>query len=284
MTPILDNLRVPIVQVFFINKDFFRKREDYLGLWFFILGMKVIPVLDLLNGQVVQGKGGQRSEYRPFNDSVISNDPNPLSVAQAYKDKLGLDWFYIADLDRIQSTENIEKNKEAIIRLLETTNYQISIDAGCKHTKDIEEILSWGVDHVIIGTETLSSLSILEEATMKFDPQKIILSVDFKGGELLANSEEIKRIKPIEITEYAEKLGLKAIIVLELQKVGSQTGPLNDALLQIVKNISTIPIYTGGGVRSIQDLMILKERGIKGALVATALHKGSIRKEDLDEL
>ena len=92
--------------------------------------MKVIPVLDLLNGQVVQGVGGQRSEYQPFSDSVISNDPDPLSVAQAYERKLGLNWFYIADLDRIQSTGNIEKNKEAIIKILKTTNCRISIDAG----------------------------------------------------------------------------------------------------------------------------------------------------------
>jgi uncharacterized protein related to proFAR isomerase len=51
-----------------------------------------------------------------------------------------------------------------------------------------------------------------------------------------------------------------------------------------VENISTIPIYTGGGVRSIQDLKILKEKGIQGALVATAFHNGNIKKNDLEDL
>ncbi|TET28856.1 MAG: hypothetical protein E3J70_08540 [Candidatus Heimdallarchaeota archaeon] len=246
--------------------------------------MKVIPVMDLLNGEVVQGKGGRRNEYQPFSDSIISNNPEPISVAKSFNEKLGLDWFYIADLDRIQSTQNMKKNKEIIIELAKTTDYKISIDAGCKHLKDIDEILSWGVDHVIVGTETLCSLEVLENAVLEIDPQNIILSVDFKGGELLANSKEISKIKPIEIAKFARKLGLKAIIVLELQKVGSQTGPLNDSLLEIVENISTIPIYTGGGVRSIQDLKILKEKGIQGALVATAFHNGNIKKNDLEDL
>jgi len=246
--------------------------------------MKVIPVMDLLNGEVVQGKGGRRNEYQPFSDSIISNDPVPLSVANAFYEKLTLDWFYIADLDRIQSTDNTERNKEIIIELTETTDYKISIDAGCKQLEDIEEILSWGVDQVIVGTETLSSLDVLENAAMEFDPQKIILSVDFKGGELLANSEKIRKIKPVEIAEIAGRLGLKAIIVLELQKVGSQTGPLNDSLIEIVENVSTIPIITGGGVRSLQDLIVLKEKGIKGALVATAFHNGNIKREELENL
>lgn len=246
--------------------------------------MKVIPVMDLLNGEVVQGKGGRRNEYQPFSDSIISNDPALLSVANAFYEKLTLDWFYIADLDRIQSTDNTEINKDIIIELVETSNYKISIDAGCKEVEDIEEILDWGVDQVIIGTETLSSLSVLEKAVSEFNPKKIILSVDFKGGELLANSEEIRKIKPIEIAEFAGNLGLKAIIVLELQKVGSQTGPLNDSLIEIVENVSTIPIITGGGVRSLQDLIVLKEKGIKGALVATAFHNGNIKKEELESL
>lgn len=240
--------------------------------------------MDLLNGQVVQGKGGRRNDYQPFRDSVISNDPAPLCVATAFHEKLALDWFYIADLDRIQSINNAELNKNIIIELVETSNYKISIDAGCKQLEDIEEVIDWGVDQVIIGTETLRSLEVLEKAVSEFNPQKIILSVDFKGGELLANSEEIRKIKPIEIAEIAGKLGLKAIIVLELQKVGSQTGPLNDSLLQIVENVSSIPIITGGGVRSIEDLSILKKKGIMGALVATAFHNGNIKKEDLEDL
>ena len=93
--------------------------------------------MDILNGQVVQGKGGQRKEYQPFSDSIISNDPSPLSVADAFYDKLDLDWFYIADLDRIQSTNNTELNKKIITEIVETTNYRISIDAGCKQVEYI---------------------------------------------------------------------------------------------------------------------------------------------------
>ena len=76
--------------------------------------MKVIPVMDLLNGKVVQGIGGLRNKYQPISDSVITNSPEPHNVALSFSEKLGLNWFYVADLDRIQSTENIEENKKKI--------------------------------------------------------------------------------------------------------------------------------------------------------------------------
>ncbi|MHA1462608.1 MAG: HisA/HisF-related TIM barrel protein, partial [Candidatus Heimdallarchaeota archaeon] len=83
--------------------------------------------------------------------------------------------------------------------------------------------------------------------------------------------------------QHAEKLGINAIIILELQKVGSQSGPLNQQLVDIATQINAIPVYTGGGVRSIQDLQILKENNIEGALIATAFHKGTIKKEEIEE-
>ncbi len=55
-------------------------------------------------------------------------------------------------------------------------------------------------------------------------------------------------------------------------------------MLEITKKVIEVPIFAGGGVRNIDDLIELYENGVSGALVATAFHKGKIRKDDLNKL
>jgi phosphoribosylformimino-5-aminoimidazole carboxamide ribotide isomerase len=42
-------------------------------------------------------------------------------------------------------------------------------------------------------------------------------------------------------------------------------------------------VYVGGGVRDIKDLVELKELGVSGVLVATALHSGKISIKELKQ-
>ena len=245
--------------------------------------MKVIPVLDLLNGQVVQGIGGRRKEYHPINDSVITTSSEPLIVVRDFKEKLLTNWFYIADLNKIQKME-IDSNRKMIEEITREKNIQLMIDAGVTNLSEVEKVLTSGVDQAVLGTETLNSLEVLEEAVQKFGNERIILSLDLKEGQLLANSTQLQKFSPLEIAKKADELNIKAIIVLDLQKVGSEAGPISPVLLKIVKIVKNIPVFTGGGVRNLEDLENLKKISIKGALVATALHKGKIGRIEIEKI
>ena len=246
--------------------------------------MIIIPVMDLLDEKVVLGIGGRRKEYQPIRNSIITKSAEPIIVAKDFYEKLGLNWFYIADLDLIQKTERAEINKNKILEIVQGTNFCLMVDAGCTTFDDVNDILDLGIKQAVIGTETLESLAELEKIVDMFDSEKIILSIDFKEGKLLTKNQEINKLSTSELIEIVDSYSLKAIIVLELQKVGSQLGPLNNSLLNIMKMEPTSQIFAGGGVRDIQDLIILQQNGISGVLIATAFHKGLIAKEDLQLL
>jgi len=249
--------------------------------------MKLIPVLDLLYKQVVQGIGGQRDIYQPITDSVIVSTAEPLHVLESFYENLALAEFYIADLNQIQwkqeSDEKALQNLEIIRKLSENKKFNILLDGGCQTLTDVKQQLALGINSAVLGTETMKSIQFLDEVTAEIDPEKVILSIDLKGGKLLASSQQLQQTTPLELVKHAENLGFQAIIVLELEKVGSQKGPLNDTLLEIAQNVSSIPVYTGGGVRSIEDIEILQENNISGALIATAFHKGKISRKELDK-
>ncbi|MFO0865589.1 MAG: HisA/HisF-related TIM barrel protein [Gemmataceae bacterium] len=76
--------------------------------------MRIIPVLDLLHGQVVRGIAGQRDHYRPI-VSRWTTSADPLTVAQSLRDAFGLTHFYVADLDAIlQRKPNLSSFEEFV--------------------------------------------------------------------------------------------------------------------------------------------------------------------------
>ena len=75
-------------------------------------------------------------------------------------------------------------------------------------------------------------------------------------------------------------MGVSQMIVLDLLRVGSGEGVNVDFLKKVIAEVG-IDVYVGGGVRDINDLVELKNLGVSGALVATALHTGKISIDQL---
>ena len=75
---------------------------------------------------------------------------------------------------------------------------------------------------------------------------------------------------------------MRELIVLDLGSVGTGTGVSTlDLCRELKKFAPRCRITTGGGVRNATDLAQLASTSIDAVLVASALHDGSIKPEDL---
>jgi phosphoribosylformimino-5-aminoimidazole carboxamide ribotide isomerase len=92
--------------------------------------MQVLPVIDLLGGQVVRGIAGERELYRPI-QSRIAADAQPATVARAFVQQLGLKVAYVADLDAIAcaTLDDQPPHVEAYQRIAEA-GLALVLDAG----------------------------------------------------------------------------------------------------------------------------------------------------------
>ena len=59
--------------------------------------MPILPVIDLMGGQVVRGVAGRREAYRPM-VSTLTDSSDPLAVACAFRKRFGFEELYLADL------------------------------------------------------------------------------------------------------------------------------------------------------------------------------------------
>jgi len=232
--------------------------------------LKIIPVLDLLDGQVVHARLGDRKNYQPI-ISTLCDSSEPLNIVHALMGLYRFDCLYIADLNGIQKCGN---HLQIISEIQHHhPNLEIWIDAGFSGVLDI---LSWAdLDiRLVIGSESLVDTADYH-AIMKHDAAKeIVLSLDFKQDGYHGPHTLLQ-----ESSAWPND-----VIIMSLPKVGSGLGPDIRKLSEFVTKNPQHHFYAAGGVRNKEDLLALSKLGIHGALIASAIHSGRLNQKILNEL
>lgn len=227
--------------------------------------MRIIPVLDIMGGLVVRGVMGDRQAYRPI-ETPLSASADPVAVAKGLAGLGDFPAFYVADLDAI---EGRPPNAAALCALTEAfPDTEFWVDAGLRTAAEAERLQQAPRQHAVMGTESIVDSAVLAALT---DPERAILSLDFKGDAFLGPPEILQ-----DSAHWPDR-----VITMTLARVGSGAGPDLDRLGAIVARAEGRAVYAAGGVRGAGDLEVLEQAGIAGALVSTALHDGRLLPEAL---
>jgi phosphoribosylformimino-5-aminoimidazole carboxamide ribotide isomerase len=237
--------------------------------------MKVIPVIDVLNGVAVHGVRGERQHYQPLK-SVLCGSANPLEIASSFE-SLGFTGLYLADLDAILGKS---ANFSVYRQIVAETGLDLMVDAGIADFARAEDVLATGVSRIVVGSETLQSLDFLGQAVKTFGENRVVVSIDLKEGKVLSTSEAIASLDAVSFAQKIGKIGVGQVILLDLSRVGTEQG-INRTLLRNILGKTGVEVLVGGGIRSLQELTELKSLGVSGTLVATILHNGKLKVDEL---
>jgi phosphoribosylformimino-5-aminoimidazole carboxamide ribotide isomerase len=230
--------------------------------------LQVIPVIDLIGGEVVRAQMGDRASYRPL-ESPLSPTTNAVAVVRGLLTVHPFLTLYVADLDAIQRNGD---NCAALRGIrAEFPALQLWVDNGAAELAALEALIYADLGIPVIGSESQRDSKLIAQHRRS---RRIVLSLDFRGdafqgpGEILAEPA----------------LWPRRIIVMTLARVGSGAGPDLARLAEIRAIASGSEIYAAGGVRDAADLSALKAAGASGALIATALHERRIVRADLEAI
>lgn len=235
--------------------------------------MRIIPVLDVLNGAVVRAVGGRRSEYRPI-VSRLTDSTEPLTVAKALLAATGASELYVADLDAIQ-----HRNPQLRTLLpLRESMPGMMVDAGVRFSEDVRLLSEVGLNRLVLGTETLEGPRELWEVRTFYTELDVTVSIDLRNGQLLdpagwgCNTHD-----PRQAADQAWDAGARRFLLLDLARVGMNAGPGTEPLCgELRRRYPEVELLVGGGVRNRDDIRRLEDAGADGVLVASALHDGSL--------
>ena len=237
--------------------------------------MKIIPVIDVLNAIAVHGIRGERKRYQPLKSSLCKS-VDPLDIALTFE-SLGFESLYLADLDAIlEKSANFSLFREIMTK----TSLDLMVDAGIADINKARKVIETGVSKIVIGSETLTSLDFVSKAVNAIGEDKVVVSIDQKGGKVLSASEVIALMDAVSFAQKLASLGVRQIILLDLDRVGTEHG-INLTALRNILEKTGVDFLVGGGIRSLQELEELRNLGVSGALVATVLHNGKVRVDEL---
>jgi len=234
--------------------------------------LKVIPVIDVLNGGVVHAKKGDRAAYQAIH-SQLTPSSQPLDIVAALLELYPFQQLYIADLNAIQKLDASHENNYNVIASIKELYpaLELWVDAGISNNVELNLWQKLGT-RLIIGSENFINIS--DYSSLSTLDKNYILSLDFMPLGYQGPAELLTK------TEYWSQ----DVIVMSLSNVGANNGMNIDLLQKTMARAKGFNIIAAGGIRNVDDLVILKEMGISAALLATALHQKQISTEQLESI
>ncbi len=234
--------------------------------------MQIIPAIDLLDGQCVRLHQGDYEKVTQFNK-------DPIEQALKWQEQ-GAKRLHLVDLDGAKTGQPInDKSVRAITKSLEIP---VQLGGGVRSIDRAEELLSFGVDRVILGTIAIENPALVKELA-RSNPGRIIVGIDAKEGKVATHGWiEKSNISANELARTFNGEGIAAIISTDISTDGAMNGP-NIAALKEMATASDVPVIASGGVCCIADLIALqslKAFGLEAVIIGRALYDGAI---DLQE-
>jgi len=229
-----------------------------------MLTKRIIPCLDVKNGQVVKGKSFVDLKYAG----------NPVKLARKYYE-YGADELVFLDI-----TASYEKRK-IMIGLVEKVAKQIfipfTVGGGISTIEDIRNLLKAGADKISINTAAINNPGLLKEAAEKFGSQCIVVAIDAKK---IKNKWEVfvkggRQATGFDAVEWAKKvqeLGAGEILLTSMNKDGKKEGYDLELTRKISESVN-IPIIASGGAGSLESIAkVFSEGKADAALAASIFH------------
>jgi cyclase len=244
-----------------------------------MLTKRIIPCLDVKNGQVVKGI--------KFKDHEVVG--SIVELAKKYNDE-GADELVFYDIGA--STYDGIVSKDWVKIIAEMINIPFCVAGGIKSVSDAKQILNNGADKVSINTPALQNPNLIKELANEFGSQCVVIGIDsmIENNKYIvySNTGDEKTIKntQIETKEWIDKvqsLGAGEIVLNCMNQDGVRKGYDIVQLNEMLKNC-TVPLIASGGAGCMQDFQdVLTDTNSSGALAASVFHKNLIAINELKE-
>lgn len=238
-------------------------------------------MLDLRGGRAVHARGGTRAGYRPVAGELGVGD-DPVALARGLRDRFGFREVYVADLDAIEGGAAAL----GVVREVASLGLAVTADVGPRDAQAIAALRAHDVARVVAPTETLAGPAALAGLVRAAGAENLLLGLDLREGvSIVAPGAGWPAPDAPGIVAAAVAEGITGVLILDLGRIGAGRGVGTIGLAaRLRREAPGLEVLVGGGVSGPDDVAAVRDAGLDGVLVASALHDGRIRPDDLARL
>ena len=236
-----------------------------------MLAKRIIPCLDIKNGQTVKGT----------NFVNLREAGDPVELGKAYSEQGADELVY---LDITASHEGRKTFTELVQRIACEINIPFTVGGGIKTDEDLKIAFEAGASMVTIGSLAVTHPETLYLWIEKYGAERFILGADVKHGLISINGwkeEGNESLFPF-IEKYQQK-GINQVLCTDIARDGMLQGPSIELYKDVMKHFPTLHLIASGGVSGIEDIRQLNEAGIPAVVFGKAIYEGKIKLEELKE-
>jgi phosphoribosylformimino-5-aminoimidazole carboxamide ribotide isomerase len=228
--------------------------------------MLVIPAIDLKDGQCVRLLQGKK-------DAVTAYSNDPAKTAKRWE-SYGAKLIHIVDLDGAFTGR--QTNLDAIIKIRQLVKIPLQVGGGIRNIGNVMNLLSAGIDRIIIGTAAIEDPEFLTYACRNY-PGKVLIGIDAKDGMVAIKGwEEVTSLSAKDLVRRLEIFGVAGIVYTDISRDGMLSGPNIEATRTIVEGVK-IPVIASGGVSCIDDIKNLMQiENLWGVITGKAIYAGAM--------
>ena len=238
--------------------------------------MILFPAIDLIAGNVVRLRRGERSQM-----DVYSSDP--VAVAEDFAAR-GATWIHVVDLSATfeEDEDALAANAAAIRAICQVSGISVDTGGGVRDLAAVERLAEAGAKRIAIGTALVRDPAFAERAAAEFG-ELVVADVAAKGGQVRVNGwREGEGIMADELVSRLAGLGFRHLVFTDIARDGMQTGIDAEAYRHMAQ-VAGFPVVASGGIATLDDLRALAALGdgvIEGAITGRALYEGAFTLED----
>ena len=230
--------------------------------------MKIIPAIDLYQGNVVRLTRGDYSQKTTY----------ALDAKQLINDyeQAGFARVHVVDLSGAE--QGIMLQEAMLKKMCDNTTIKLQVGGGIRSAAQIDRLFAAGVDRVVVGSLAVQNTALVQQWLTEYGVDRIVIALDI----IMENSVPIvmtqgwqknSQLSVSELLACYPPFMIKNVLCTDIQRDGLLAGPSIELYQELLQNFPQINWIASGGVASINDLSALNRLGMQEVIVGKALYE-----------
>ena len=239
-----------------------------------MLAKRIIPCLDVMNGQVVKG----------INFLGLKEIGDPVDMGDEYSAQGADELVY---LDISASSEGRKTFTDLVRRISERIDIPFTVGGGISSFEDGARLLDAGADKITINSAAVQHPELIGKIASHYGSQFVVVAIDARqtpDGKWQVMTHGGHRETDRELFSWAAEVqdrGAGEILFTSMDHDGTKNGYACQAYSEMASFL-TVPVIASGGAGTVAHIEeVLREGKADAALAASIFHYGEIRIPEL---